>query len=90
MPVKTHRRYCLLKAHAASDEDATELAKTWLSKQAAIAGTALADDFPTKSQLEAAHYSTVEDIDGADEDELVIRVGITRAQAAAAIAAIGA
>ncbi len=85
----SHRRYCLLKAYAAiRDGDGPDLGLTWFGKQAAASGTALADDFPSRAALVAAHYSTEEDLDGATVDELVTNASLSRKQATAALAAL--
>jgi hypothetical protein len=81
------RRYYLLKALVAAEQD-DDLAFTWRAKQAALAGAALAADFPARATLVAAGYSTTEDLDGADADELTRYAGLTRSQADAAIAAL--
>lgn len=55
---------------------------------ASLPGTPLAANFPALSKLQAAGYTCVEDLDGANEDELIKYVpGITWNEANAAIAA---
>lgn len=84
---KRPRRFYLLKQFAASDAEDVGLESVWRAKQLAIAGTALPSDFPAQAQLLAAKYEAVEDIDGADEQELVSRAGLTFLAAKAVIAA---
>ncbi len=86
--VTSHRRYCLLKAYAADAVGEIELSMLWLGKQRAIAGTALDADFPHLTTLDAADYTTTEDLDGATEEELQTNAGLSRSQAAAVLAAL--
>lgn len=85
--INNHRRYCLLKAqfHATTFEFA--LRDGWLGKQLDIAGTALPVSVPHQDKLAAIHYATVEDLTGADTDELVAQ-GLSRAEAAAVLKAL--
>jgi hypothetical protein len=55
--------------------------------QEAQPGTELAEDFPSRADLAALGYTTVEDLDGADQDELV-RAGLKPNQAKKIIAAL--
>ena len=64
----TVRRYYLLKRLAARQRCEEE--GVWISKQEAQSGTALPSDFPFRSQLVEAGYSTSEDLEGASADEL--------------------
>lgn len=66
-----YRRYALLKAraHTAIGEDG--LAAAWRTKQAEVSGTSLPDNFPARTALATARYTTAEDIDGADVAELM-------------------
>lgn len=84
--VKRPRRFYLHKRLQARDEcDDSE--RVWQAKQEAEPGTALPADFPLNSELAASGYTTVEDIDGADEDELV-KINLTSRQARAVLAAL--
>jgi hypothetical protein len=81
------RRYYLQKrAVAALRADAGDAA-FWTAKQQAQPGTALAVDFPHLTRLASAGYSTIEDLDGADTDELR-RAGLTLRQAREALNAL--
>lgn len=76
---KRPRRYYLAKRRAArvlqqNDE------QVWQAKQEAEQGTALAGTFPHRAILATLGYTTIEDIDGADADELR-RAGLTARQA---------
>ena len=82
------RRYYLLKAFAAGDACDGAMQSAWLGKQQSEPGTSLADDFPARSRLVAAGYSCVEDIYGADVNELRKRAGLTQREADAALAAL--
>jgi len=65
--VPTPRRYFLLARQNAWDEG---VAAVWRAKQEAQPGTALPESFPARAALAAAGYTTVEDLDGANESEL--------------------
>ncbi len=88
--LRSVRRYYLHKrfgAHAICD---LALRDVWRAKQEAEPGTPLPADFPHKSSLEAAGYSTLEDIDGADQAELRKHVSLRPYEADAVIAAAAA
>jgi hypothetical protein len=88
--VNSVRRYYLhkrLEARLYQGEDDSEL--VWAGKQEAEPGTALAEGFPLRAELTELGYSTVQDLDGADEDELV-RAGLTAKQARQVLAAFAA
>lgn len=68
--IPTHRRYCLLKRQQATLEERTAIAALWQAKQEAESGTELPSDFPLKSRLAAAFYTTEEDLDGCTVEEL--------------------
>ena len=87
MAVSNHRRYCLLKGRAHARNDDTELAFAFYGKQDAIDSTPLAEDFPLQEELAALRYTSVEDLDGATEAEL-IDAGLSRSQAARVMAAL--
>jgi len=53
----------------------------WRSQQEAQPGTALPDNFPLLSVLTAGGYTTVEDLRGADADELVFTANMHRRDA---------
>lgn len=83
------RRFYLRKRLAASREDSS-LTDVWKGKQEAESGTALPADFPSRAALVSAGYSTAEDLDGADTDELRNNAGLHAAQAAAVLTAAAA
>jgi len=85
--VKTARRYYLGKRRKALEVQDNALADVWRAKQEAEPGQALALTFPHRSKLEALGYTTVEDLDGANQDEL-ISAGLLRREAAAVLAAL--
>lgn len=66
------------------------LRDVWHAKQVAEPGTDLPADFPAKLELEAAGYTTVEDVDGADVEELEDYAALSSANANAVLAAIAA
>jgi hypothetical protein len=67
--IKSKRRYYLLKLLWARRQD-NDQDGIWRSKQQAVSGTALPSDFPLLSRLAAADYTTTDDLDGADANEL--------------------
>lgn len=86
--VNSVRRYYLLKAFSARDREERTIEGVWRAKQAEIAGTSLAADFPARAKLVAAGYSTVEDLRGATADELRKRASLSRREAAVALATL--
>jgi hypothetical protein len=86
MSVERPRRYYLGKRLEAAVRGSS-LAEVWQAKQEAEPGTSLAADFPYRSRLVAAGYSTVEDLDGATVDELK-QAGFSEREASAVLAAI--
>jgi hypothetical protein len=85
--VTSHRRYLFLKFLKAT-RDGFVTASAWDAKRNLEPGTALPTDFPARSLLVAYGYRVLEEIHGADTRELQ-RAGLTSAQAAAVLAAIG-
>lgn len=83
--IKTARRFYLHRRIEERQQDGDE--QVWQAKQEAQPGTALATTFPFRAALSACGYTTVEDLDGADVNELV-RAGLTRSQALDIIAAL--
>ncbi len=88
--VRSQRRYYLLKAqyNATTAEDYVFAQGFW-AKQNALPGTPLPSTLPALTKLAAAHYTMIEDVRGADVDELVEQAGLTRSEAQAVLAAIG-
>lgn len=87
--VKSVRRYYLLKRlFCKRAEDDNE--RVWQALQDEAAGDALPSTFPSREALVAAGYSTRQDLDGADEDELIEQVGLGRNEAKAVLAALAA
>jgi hypothetical protein len=68
--VRSVRRYYLLERLAACARDDFAIASVFRAKQEAEPATPLPADFPSRAVLVAAGYSTVEDINGADLEEL--------------------
>ncbi len=85
--LKRARRYYLAKRSQARVAGQKGLELTWQGKQEAEPGVALAADFPARSALVAAGYTTTEDLDGADVDELRT-AGLSTRDAEAALAAL--
>ena len=85
--INTVRRFYLLKRRKARALGDKGMEGVWRQKQEAESGTALSATFPAADLLEAAGYTTEEDLDGADIDELV-EAGIPYHDASAAIAAL--
>lgn len=82
--IPTARRFYLLLRRNAWDEG---IAAVWRAKQEAQPGTVLPDPFPARASLAAAGYTTVEDLAGATEDEL-INAGLSTHEARTALKAI--
>jgi len=70
--VNSARRFYLLKAQCIGDDVTQDaLQHVWWGKQEAQPGTAIPADFPFRAELDALHYRALEDLDGADQEELV-------------------
>ena len=85
--IRSARRYYLLKRLAARVSGDSALELTWQSKQEGEGGIGLPPDLPSYTTLVAAGYSTVQDLDGADTDELA-SIGIRNRQADRVFAAL--
>lgn len=86
MGVSTPRRYYFLKALELSRYDTDEaLYRVYLGKKRSEPGTAIPPHFPARAALVSAGYEALEEIDGADEDELIF-CGLSHSQATAVIA----
>ena len=77
-----NRRAALAVGGAYLDE-----AAFWRWKQERLAWPALPSSFPSRAKLIAEGYTTVRDLDGADEDELT-ELGLTRSQAQGVLGAM--
>ncbi|MFO7178986.1 MAG: hypothetical protein DIU78_009830 [Pseudomonadota bacterium] len=86
-PLRTIRRFYLAKRHAAHELCDLALEALWRGKQEAEPGAALPVTFPMRGELAALGYTAVEDLDGADVEELA-RLGLSRKDAAAVMAAL--
>ncbi len=85
--IKTKRRFYLLKRLAAREaSESTE--PVWQAHQEEESATALPADFPSRAALVAVGYAAKEDIDGADEFELMRNTRISIREAQAVLAAI--
>jgi hypothetical protein len=84
------RRYCLDKRISAMRVGDDAIASLWQSKQEAQAGTALPADFPSRSKLVAAGYTTNADLVGADVRELRDYARLSKREADSVIAAAAA
>ena len=87
--VRSVRRYYLLERLAACEREDFAIASVFRAKQEAEAATALPVDFPSRAALVAAGYTTVEDIHGADLQELQC-ADLTTKQAETVLTAIAA
>lgn len=95
--VGTHRRYCILKAHAHRRAGNEELFLTFLGKALALgsAPDPLPEEVPYAALLTAAGYITVSSFDDATAAELALNasadtVTLTALRAEAALRAIAA
>lgn len=86
--VESARRFYLLKAQTHADRLEWGQALAFYGKQEAMSATALPLTFPLLSQLSAAHYTTVEDLTGADVAELRRRVQLKTSEAQAVLKAL--
>jgi hypothetical protein len=84
--INNPRRYYLHKWHALAESDHTALSMAYKGIQQSQTGTNLPADFPLLSTIQPLGYQTEEDLDGADESELV-RFGLTSAQAKTVLSA---
>lgn len=87
MPVKLPRRYYLHKRLEAAAGEDWPVAGVWRWKQERQPGVALPADFPFLVRLVEKGYSTREDLDGADEREL-LKLGFSTREAAAILKAL--
>ena len=71
--ITSPRRFYLLKRQDAAELCDKGLELVWRAKQEAEPGTPLAADFPLLARLTADGYTTSEDLNGADECELIER-----------------
>lgn len=87
--VNNQRRYYLLRANYYGQfyEEAI-WQQVWWGKQDLVAGTALPVTVPFQDVLAVAHYSMVEDLTGADLNELMT-AGLTLQQATAVLESLG-
>lgn len=87
--VNNQRRYYLLRANYYGpffEEGIWQ--QVWWGKQDLVAGAALSATVPFQVELAAAHYTTVEDLTGADRSELMT-AGLTFLQATAVLESLG-
>lgn len=85
---KTARRYYLRKRlFELRNGDRPGQDGVWRSKQESEPGVALPATFPFLSTLAPCGYETVEDVDGADVDELR-ELGLSRLEAEAVLTAL--
>lgn len=86
--VRSARRYFLLKSQyhlEFCDPSDRGLADAFLRKHDALSGTPLPATVPFQTALAAAHYTTVEDLFGADVGELMEWASLTYPQAQAVL-----
>lgn len=85
--VNSARRFYLLQAQfLEGDRNSESLKQVWWGKQEGQPGTAFPAGFPFQAELIAAHYKALEDLNGADQEEL-INQGLKFFQAKAVLAA---
>lgn len=87
----TARRYRARKAAELAEAGQTAVAAAFRAKAEATPATPLPADFPGRDKLEAATpmpYTTYEDLNGANADELVAIDGIGRKTAERILAAV--
>lgn len=85
--VLAYRRYLYLEyKRAYALDDGSEA--LWDSKRRSCPGTELPSTFPARSSLMACGYLVLEEVTGADAEELK-RAGLSSSQAAAVLAAVG-
>lgn len=82
---KSMRRVYLASARHFAQSDQHATADVYRAKQQAIAGDPLPENFPHLARLAELGYSTFQDIDGANADELTA-AGLPRHQANEALA----
>lgn len=87
--IGTPRRHYLLKRLEARVYRDSDLETTWQAKQEAEPGTPLPGTFPFRAELAVFGYTTREDLDGADAEELE-RAGLALKEAESVISAIAA
>ena len=85
--IRNVRRYNLLKMRAAA-RDNPGLDAVWDANRRAIQGTEIPATFPYRSRLVAAGYLVLEELDGADANELSKQAGLLDFEAAAVLAAL--
>ena len=96
--VQSYRRYLLLKSWKLRDWQIWGLMGAFIYKHRAAAGVLLPQDFPERERLAATRYDLVEDLWGADVDEIVRETslalaplpGLTTRSAAAVLDALDA
>lgn len=83
-----YRRMLLSLVHTTRYEGLPAASAVYLGRHLAEPGTPLPVDFPSRDRLVAAHYTAIEDLQGADEDELIAVVGLTQYQARIVLGAL--
>ena len=87
--VMYHRRVLTLQANGAEADEESAVPGVYRKMRDEIPGTAIPDDFPHRTQVLAAGYAAVEDLQDATEDELRGK-GLSSRAARAVIAALAA
>lgn len=77
-PQLTYRRYLLLKMLSAYRNQLPHIAAVWRSQLQELSGTLLPTNFPLRSELAIAGYTTREDFAGATAAELVEALDLTQ------------
>ena len=89
-PFPTLRRFYLKKRKMAAKGGELALSAVWHARQEEQASDPLPVGFPAKSELEAAGYTAIGDLEGAAEDELMDWAQLSSNAARAVVAAYAA
>lgn len=89
-PFATLRRIYLKNRKVTAEAGDLAISGLWQSRQEEQPGVALPTDFPFRADLVAAGYTTAEDLEGADADELVEWACVDNSAAKAIVAAYAA
>jgi hypothetical protein len=89
-PFPTLRRIYLKNRKMTADAGELAISGVWQARQEEQPGTDLPANFPVRTELLAAGYIAIEDLEGACADELVEWAGIDNQAAKAVVAAYAA
>lgn len=83
-----YRRFLVSAIRTAKATGLPAVAAVLINQHAERPGTALGADFPMRAKLALSFYTAVEDLEGADADELIRGAGLTAYEAKAVIGAM--